>query len=293
GANPRLAALITEQIGDGWIADAGELRRLEPLADDAGFRARFREVKAANKQRLARHVAQRCGVHLPVDSMFDVHVKRIHEYKRQLMKLLHVVTLYDRLRSGHAEDQVPRSVVFAGKAAPGYAMAKLIVKLIHDVAATVNRDPAIGDRLKLVFLPNYSVSEAQLIIPAADLSEQISLAGTEASGTGNMQLALNGALTIGTLDGANIAIADAAGAENFFAFGRGVVEIEQLRDQYAPRRMYETDDELRRTLDMIGNGTFSPDAPERFRPIVDSLLNDDRFFLLADYGFYRRRQEDA
>jgi len=204
-----------------------------------------------------------------------------------MLKLLHAVALYDRLKSGRVADAVPRTVIFAGKAAPGYAMAKLVIKLINDVAAVVNADPSVRDRLKVVFVPNYCVSEAEIIIPAADLSEQISTAGTEASGTGNMKLALNGALTVGTLDGANIEIAEAVGPEHFFAFGLTVEEAAaRRRDGYDPRAVYEANAELRAVLDMIGRGVFSPDEPDRFRPIVDGLLQHDPFLVLADFADY-------
>jgi starch phosphorylase len=224
--------------------------------------------------------------------LVDVHVKRIHEYKRQLLKLLHAITLFERIRSGRDGGAVSRTIVFAGKAAPGYAMAKLIIKLIHDVADVINNDPVVDGRLRLLFLPDYSVSEAQIILPAADLSEQISTAGTEASGTGNMKLALNGALTIGTLDGANIEIAEAVGRDNFFGFGHTVQEVAALRAAgYRPREYYEADPALRRAIDMIANGAFSPDERDRFRPIVDNLLGSDPFLVLADYGLYLICQE--
>jgi starch phosphorylase len=291
-ANPALAALITSRIGSTWLGNLAELDRLAAFADDAGFRKEFRAVKHANKERLATHAMGRRDVSLDPASLFDVHVKRIHEYKRQLLKLLHTITLYNRIRA--RQDTVPRTVIFAGKAAPGYAMAKLIVKLINDVADVINRDPAIGNRLRLLFLPDYGVSEAQVIVPAADLSEQISTAGTEASGTGNMKLALNGALTIGTLDGANIEIADAVGHENFFAFGLTVEGVAGLRARgHQPRAHYESNEELRRVIDMIGGGAFSPHEPDRFRPIVDSLLRTDHYLLLADYGDYIARQADV
>ncbi len=293
-ANPALAALISSRIGPNWLGDLGALERLVDLADDPEFRHEFGAVKHANKERLARHAARRCDVSPAPASLFDVHVKRIHEYKRQVLKLLHAITLYNRLRDGRDGDSVPRTVVFAGKAPPGYAMAKLIVKLIHDVAEVINTDPDIDDRLKVLFLPDYSVSEAQIIVPAAELSEQISTAGTEASGTGNMKLALNGALTIGTLDGANVEVAQAVGRDNFFAFGLTAEDVDRLRAEgYRPRAYYETNAELRTALDMIARGAFSPDEPERFRPIVDSLLGSDRFLVLADYEPYLARQADV
>jgi starch phosphorylase len=284
-ANPALAELITERIGAGWLTSLDELGRLAAFADDAEFRRAFAAIKRANKAAFARHAHFKTGVAVDPESLFDVHVKRIHEYKRQLLKLLHAVALYNRLRAGG--DIVPRTIVFAGKAAPGYAMAKLIIRLINDVARAVNADPAIGDRLKIVFVPNYSVSEAERIMPAADLSEQISTAGTEASGTGNMKLTLNGALTIGTLDGANIEIADAVGREHFFAFGLDVAQVERLRrDGYDPRAVYAANGELRAALDLIDGGHFSPDEPDRYRPVIDSLLGRDHFLVLADFADY-------
>ena len=285
--NPSLAALITSRIGPNWQHDLDELEGLVELADDPEFRTQFRAIKEDNKRRLAAHAHKRLGIMPSVDSLFDIHVKRIHEYKRQLLKLLHVITLYNRIREGRASQTLPRTVIFAGKAAPGYVMAKLIVKLMHDVANRINNDPAIGDKLKLLFLPNYGVSEAQIIIPAANLSEQISMAGTEASGTSNMKFALNGALTIGTFDGANIEISEAVGRENFFAFGLTVDGIERLMTRgYDPRVVYEHNGELRKVLDMIAEGFFSPTEPTRFKPIIDSLLYSDRFLVLADYESY-------
>ncbi len=289
-ANPRLTALITGHLGDGWLKDLDALAGVAPLADDAAFRAAFRAAKQANKQDLARQIRDRLGVAVDAESLFDVHVKRIHEYKRQLLNVLHVVTCYNRLRAG--TDSVPRTVLFAGKAAPGYARAKLVIHLINAVADVVNHDPAVRERLKVVFIPNYDVTTAADIIPAADLSEQISTAGTEASGTGNMKLALNGALTLGTLDGANVEIRDAVGADNIFIFGHNVEEVARLRREgYDPWHYYRENAELRQALDMIAAGYFSHDDPGRFRPLVDDLLNGDPFLLLADYGGYIACQE--
>jgi starch phosphorylase len=291
-ANPALAELISTRIGSNWLGKLDDLIRLADFADDPEFQQQFLAVKKANKERLARHALARCGFASSPDSLVDVHVKRIHEYKRQLLKLLHAITLFERIRSGRDGGAVSRTIVFAGKAAPGYAMAKLIIKLIHDVADVINNDPVVDGRLRLLFLPDYSVSEAQIILPAADLSEQISTAGTEASGTGNMKLALNGALTIGTLDGANIEIAEAVGRDNFFGFGHTVQEVAALRAAgYRPREYYEADPALRRAIDMIANGAFSPDERDRFRPIVDNLLGSDPFLVLADYGLYLICQE--
>ena len=294
-ANPGLAGLITSRIGDGWVKDLDQLKRLVPLADDAGFRAEFAAAKRANKERLAALVRRRLGLDVDVDSLFDVHVKRMHEYKRQLLNLLHVVTLYNRLRATPSGDAVARTVIFGGKAAPGYAVAKLIIKLINDVADIVNHDPRLGGRLKVVFMPNYDVSTAEDIIPAADLSEQISTAGTEASGTGNMKLALNGALTIGTLDGATIEIRDEVGQDNIFIFGLTAEEVGRLRaGGYRPLDVYHAQPELKQALDMIGSGYFSPDEPERFRPVVDALLqHGDQYLVLADYASYLACQRDV
>ena len=291
-ANPELSKLITEHIGPGWVTDLEQLRGLEPLADDPEFRARFRAVKRANKERLRRIISEQCGVGLDPDSLFDVQVKRIHEYKRQLLNVLHVITLYNRLRQNPGASSVPRSVVFAGKAAPGYIMAKRVIKLINDVADIVNNDPAVGGRLKVIFIPNYNVSSAELIIPACDLSQQISAAGTEASGTGNMKLALNGALTIGTLDGANVEIREQVGEENVFIFGLTVNEAEAARSGgYNPWDRYHSNADLRQVLDMIRSGYFSPAQPDLHVPVVDSLLNGDPYLLLADYAPYIECQD--
>ena len=287
-ANPLLARLISSHIGCDWIKDLTQLKNLTPLAEDAYFCAEFASAKRANKERFAEFMQQNYKISINVDSLFDVQIKRIHEYKRQLLNLLHVVTLYNRIRHNPGADYVPRTIIFGGKAAPGYVMAKLIIKLINDVADIVNNDPIVGSRLKVVFVPNYNVSSAEIIIPAADLSEQISTAGTEASGTGNMKLALNGALTIGTLDGANVEIRDEVGADNIFIFGLTTDGVSRLReDGYNPKDYYQANHELREVLDMIGSGFFSLDEPNRFKPIVDSLLHHgDHYLLLADYASY-------
>jgi starch phosphorylase len=286
-ANPLLSKLITSHIGDGWLKNLDELKKLIPLADDAEFQQQFAEVKQQNKQRFAAMVRQKLGIELNVDSLFDVQIKRIHEYKRQLLNLLHVITLYNRIRHNPQQDFVPRTVIFAGKAAPGYAMAKLIIRLINDVADVIDNDPAIGNRLKVVFVPNYDVTNAEHIIPACDLSQQISTAGTEASGTGNMKMALNGALTIGTLDGANVEIREEVGEDNIFIFGMTVEEVTDLRRRgYQPVDYYNGNAELREVIDMIGCGYFSPDDCQRYLPIVDKLLSQDYFMLLADYTSY-------
>jgi starch phosphorylase len=294
-ANPGLAALITERLGRGWLADLTELRRLAPLADEADFRRRFRDVKRANKAALAALIQERVGIAVDSQALFDVQVKRMHEYKRQLLNVLHVITRYIRIRDGQNQNGVPRVVLFSGKAAPGYAAAKLIIHLIHRVADVVNHDPAIGDRLKVVFLPDYNVSNAERIIPACDLSEQISTAGMEASGTGNMKLALNGALTIGTLDGANIEIKDEVGDDNIFIFGLTADEVAaRRRDGYEPRAIYESNIELKRVIDLLASGFFSADDVDRFRPVTDSLLaHGEPFMVCADYASYVSAQERA
>jgi starch phosphorylase len=294
--NPWLSDLISSRIGVGWVRDLDQLRGIAAHADDAEFRAAWRGAKNASKQRLADFVHRTMGVELDPAALFDVQVKRIHEYKRQTLALLHAVWLYRRIRAG-AETRVPRVLVFAGKAAPGYAMAKRIIRLINDVAATINADPVVARHLKVLFLPNYGVSLAQIIIPAADLSEQISTAGSEASGTGNMKLALNGALTIGTLDGANIEIREAVGAENLFAFGLTEEEVEaRRRAGYRPRDCLHADPELADTLTALSAGELSPSGPEAAREVVATLLERDPYLVLADFAAYRdcqRRVEAA
>lgn len=293
-ANPELSALISKHIGSGWQTDLSRLRELEPLADNPEFRTAFRQMKMDRKGRLHQLAEWRTGIVFNSHALYDVQVKRIHEYKRQLLNLLHVITLYNRLREGRVSDPVPRIVIFAGKAAPGYEMAKLIIKLINDVSDVVNNDPLLHDQLKVVFIPNYDVSTAMEIIPAADLSEQISTAGMEASGTGNMKLSLNGALTIGTLDGANIEIREEVGEENFFLFGMTAEEVEQLkRNGYEPAVYYRENSELKQTIDQIANGFFSPGAPNRYRSLVDQLVNHDPFMVLADYADYVRCQGEV
>ncbi len=291
-ANPELSGLVSEALGDSWITDLDRLAELAPLAEDAAFRARFRAAKQANKARLATLIAQHTGLQIQDDVLFDVQIKRIHEYKRQLLNLLHVITLYNRIRLAPDDGYVPRVCLFAGKAAPSYALAKLVIRLINDVADVVNNDPAVGDRLRVLFVQNYDVSTAADIIPAADLSEQISLAGTEASGTGNMKLALNGALTIGTLDGANIEIRERVGAENFFAFGLDTAGAARMREaNYRPASIYHEDERLQQALDMVCTGYFSPEEPTRYRGLVDRLLDGgDRFLVLADFAAYLETQ---
>jgi len=292
--NPGLAALISGRIGEGWITDLDQLRKLEPLTDDEDFLREWAAVKLANKERLAEYILQTCGGVVSPDSMFDVQVKRIHEYKRQLLSLLHVITLYHRLRADPSLKSPPRTVIFAGKAAPSYFKAKLIIKLINSVAEVVNTDKQVGDRLKVAFIPNYGVSVAEKIIPASDLSEQISTAGTEASGTGNMKFAINGALTIGTLDGANIEIMEEVGRENIFIFGMTAEEVEREKScpSCSPRQVYLAEPEIRRTVDSLVDGTFSPKEPDLFRPIFDGLLDPgDPYLLLKDLKGYLACQQ--
>jgi len=287
-SNPQLAKLITTHIGDRWVSHLeDELRRLEPLADDPAFQREWRKVKAENKRALAAVIKDRTGVVVDPDSLFDIQVKRLHEYKRQHLNVLYVVTLYNRLKAGRGAAVTPRTVIFGGKAAPGYMMAKLIIKLINAVADVVNRDPDVSNSLKVVFFPDFNVKNGQRVYPAADLSEQISTAGKEASGTGNMKFSMNGALTIGTLDGANVEIREAVGPDNFFLFGLTAEEVSELKARgYQPRGYYESSPELREALDLIGSGHFSNGDRDLFRPLVDSLLTRDDYLLLADYQAY-------
>ncbi len=290
-ANPGLTALIEKVIGDGFKKDLTQLQKIVPLADDADFRKAFATVKHANKVRLANKIEKATGVKLNTNSLFDVQIKRIHEYKRQLLNVLHVITLYNRIRNGE-KGITPRTIIFGGKAAPGYWMAKQIIRLINDVAAIVNEDVAVGDQLKVVYYPNYEVSAAEILFPGSDLSEQISTAGTEASGTGNMKMALNGALTIGTLDGANVEIKEEVGDENIFIFGLTTPEVAELKaNGYRPRDYYNNNNELKQVIDMIADGYFSIDEPSRYQPIVDNLLNNDQYLLLADFASYIEAQE--
>ncbi|MCK6387769.1 MAG: glycogen/starch/alpha-glucan phosphorylase [Zoogloea sp.] len=294
-ANPGLAALIDERLGPDWRRQLELLHGLRDYEHDTSFMASFRAIKRANKERLAAYVQKQLCITLNPDAMFDVHVKRMHEYKRQLLNVLHVVTRYQAIQANPGADWVPRVVIFAGKSASAYYFAKLVIRLINDVAATVNNDPRIGDRLKVVFIPNYRVSLAELIIPAADLSEQISTAGTEASGTGNMKLALNGALTIGTLDGANVEIREQVGADNIFIFGNTTDQVAEIRaGAYRPRAIYEADPQLKAALDAIRDGHFSPQQPDRYRDIYDALVNHgDHYLLLADYASYVATQHEV
>jgi starch phosphorylase len=287
--------LLTQHLGRAWENDLEELGRLTGAADDPEFRRQFRGIKRTNKQRLADEVKRRTGSAISVDSLFDVQVKRIHEYKRQLLNLLYVVTRYRRIRENPRAEVVPRTVIFAGKAAPGYAMAKSIIKLINNVARTIDADVLARGKLQVVFLPDYDVSLAQKIMPAADLSQQISTAGMEASGTGNMKLALNGALTIGTLDGANIEIRDHVGAENMFIFGLTADEVAAQRAAgYQPSRVLEGHAELASTLDLIASGHFSPGHPDDARAVIDRLLSPgEPFLVLADYAAYSKTQDEV
>jgi starch phosphorylase len=287
-SNPKLSALITSKIGDRWISDLeDELQRIEPFAVDPGFQSDWQEVKAGNKRALAGFIRERTGVAVDPQSLFDIQVKRLHEYKRQHLNVLYAITLYNQLKRASVTAVTPRTVIFGGKAAPGYRMAKLIIKLINSVAAVINQDPKVSEVLKVVFMPDFNVKNGQRVYPAADLSEQISTAGKEASGTGNMKFAMNGALTIGTLDGANVEIRDAVGHENFFLFGLTAEEVTKLKaNGYNPRERYETNSALREAIDLIASGFFSNGDGELFRPLVESLLNRDDYMLLADYQAY-------
>jgi starch phosphorylase len=297
-SNPKLSALITRHIGERWISNLeDELQHLEPLALDADFWRDWQTVKADNKRTLAGLVKERTGIIVDPHSLFDVQVKRIHEYKRQHLNVLYLVTLYNKLRRDYGAAGPPRTVIFGGKAAPGYRMAKLIIKLINAVALTINDDPVVSNMLKVVFLPDFNVKTAHRVYPAADLSEQISTAGKEASGTGNMKFAMNGAVTIGTLDGANVEIRDAVGHENFFLFGLTAEEVEKRKAEgYTPRSVYSSNPELRETLDLIASGFFSSGDRGLFQPLVDPLLARDDYMLLADYQSYvdcQQRVSDA
>jgi glycogen phosphorylase len=287
-ANPRLSALITARLGsERWLTDLERLRELETLAGDAEFREQWREVKQLNKLDLAAHALAAAGVTIDPGSLFDVMAKRLHEYKRQLLKVLHVITLYNRIKADPAAPMTPCAVIFGAKAAPGYQQAKRIIKLINSVAAVVNADPDVADRIKVVFLPDYNVSVAELVVAAGDLSEQISLAGKEASGTGNMKLALNGAVTVGTLDGANIEIRDRVGAGNFFLFGLTADEVTALQQAgYSPRTYYDNDTELKAAVDALVSGAFSGGDRQAFEPVIASLLNRDEYMVFADYRSY-------
>ncbi|MCH2047253.1 MAG: glycogen/starch/alpha-glucan phosphorylase [Trichodesmium sp. St16_bin4-tuft] len=293
-SNPKLALLITNKIGKNWINNLEEIQQLKQFVNDQEFRYNWNQIKYENKQDLATYIKQNIGVVVNPNSLFDIQVKRLHEYKRQLLNVFHIITLYNRIKENPDTDILHRTFIFGAKAAPGYSMAKLIIKLINAVAEIVNNDPDVRHRLKIVFIPNFSVSLGQQIYPAADLSEQISTAGKEASGTGNMKFSLNGALTIGTLDGANIEIREAVGADNFFLFGLTVEEVKALKYQgYNPQKYYNDNKELRQVIDRIASGYFSPGKPDLFQPLIVSLLEKDEYMLLADYQSYIDCQEEV
>ena len=291
-ANQPLARLIDDRIGRNWRRHLDQLSQLRPLASEPAFNNAVHLAKQQNKRRLADYIARELGIRVDPESLFDVQVKRMHEYKRQLLNLLHVISRYHQILANPQANWVPRTVIFAGKAASAYYMAKQVIRLINDVASVINSDPHVGNRLKLVFIPNYRVTLAELIIPAADLSEQISMAGTEASGTGNMKFALNGALTIGTWDGANIEIAENVGMENIFIFGNRTQQVSELRAHgYQPRRYYDNNYELKTAIDRIADGAFSPDEPQRYQDLTRNLLESDYYQLLADFPDYLAAQQ--
>jgi starch phosphorylase len=293
-SNPRLCKLLDSKIGDNWVKDLYELRKLEAFADDPEFRQQWRQMKQEIKQDVVDYIKQNIGINVDVNSMFDIQAKRFHEYKRQHLNVLHIITLYNRIKANPNVDITPRTFLFGGKAAPGYYMAKLIIKLINAVGDIVNRDPDVRDRLKVIFLKDFSVKFAQRIYPAAELSEQISTAGKEASGTGNMKFALNGALTIGTLDGANVEIREEVGAENFFLCGMTTEEVEALKAKgYKPWEYYQKDSELKLAIDRIASGFFSHGDPNLFKPLVDHLLGNDQYMLMADYRSYIDTQDQV
>jgi starch phosphorylase len=284
-----LSELLTASVGEKWVTDLSLLAGLEKFVDDPGFRAKFRDVKQHNKNHLARVILGQAGVKVDPTSLFDVQIKRIHEYKRQLLNVMRIIDQYLQLVDNGVEVKIPRTYVFAGKAAPGYWAAKQIIKLIHNVAAVVNADPRVGDRMKVAFLPDYRVSLAEVIIPAADISEQISTAGMEASGTGNMKLAMNGALTVGTLDGANIEILEEVGMENFYLFGLRAEEVEEMKRKglYHPQEYYAGNERTKAVIDSLANDRFAPQEPGLFRWIVDEIVyRGDRYFHLADLPSY-------
>jgi starch phosphorylase len=291
-ANPDLSTLITDTIGNGWTKNLDELKKLEPFVEDKEFCGRFREIKSNNKIRLLKSLEREFNLSFNPNFMLDCQVKRFHEYKRQLLNIFHVITLYNRIREGRVDDTfTPRVIMFSGKSAPGYFLCKLIIKLIHNVSEVVSAHPLVRDKLEVIFVPNYGVTLAQLIMPAAELSEQISTAGYEASGTGNMKFALNGALTIGTYDGANIEIREEVGEDNFFLFGLSPEEIFDARINYNPARYIEQNKELSQIMDQFAHGFFSPENPGLFQPIVDSILSGDKYCVLADYASFIECQE--
>ena len=300
-ANPELAKWITAHIGDQWLIDLSKLEKLAVYADDKQAQAEFMAIKRHNKERLAKYVLKHNGIKLNVDSIFDVMVKRLHEYKRQLMNILHVMYLYNQIKDHPEMEFYPHTFIFGAKAAAGYKTAKLTIKLINNVAEVINNDPSIQDKIKVVFIEDYKVSSAEVIIPAADFSEQISTASKEASGTSNMKLMVNGALTMGTMDGANVEIVQEVGAENAFIFGMSSDEVIALEhnNEYRPMDIFNNDQEIRRVLMQLVNGFYSPEDPELFRPLYDSLLNTnesdraDRYFILMDLRSYMKAQEEA
>ena len=293
-ANPFLSKIISDRIGENWVYDLNDLRKLEKFVDDPDFREEFRNAKWLTKKLLIDLIEENNGIKINAESMFDVQIKRFHEYKRQLLNVLHIITLYNRIKDNPKLEMVPRTIIFAGKAAPAYQMAKLIIKLINSVAEVVNNDPDVGNKLKVVFIPNYSVTLAEKIIPAADLSEQISMAGLEASGTGNMKFTLNGALTIGTMDGANIEIREEVGKENIFIFGLLADEVVKLKSSgYNPRTYYESNPALKKVIDMIATDYFSKNETGVFKSIIDSLLGTDYYCLFADYQAYVDAQDEV
>ncbi|AFH50564.1 Alpha-glucan phosphorylase [Ignavibacterium album JCM 16511] len=291
-ANPELSKLITSKIGEEWVRDLSQLKQIENFVDDAAFRKKWREVKMHNRRLLIDYIKNENNIDVNPDSIFDVQVKRFHEYKRQLLNVLHVITLYNRIKDNPKIKMVPRTVIFGGKAAPAYYAAKMVIKLINSVADVVNNDPDVGDKLKVVFLKNYSVTLAEKIIPASDLSEQISVAGLEASGTGNMKFAANGALTIGTMDGANIEIREEVGEENIFIFGLLAEEVVELKAKgYNPRKYYESNPSLKRVIDMIASNYFNPKEPGIFNDMINGLMNVDYYCVFADYQSYIDTQD--
>ena len=293
GCNPGLRALLNETIGENWVIDLEQLERIAPLADDAAFRDRFMAVKRENKERLTRWIADEMGLAVSPDALFDIQIKRIHEYKRQLMNALETAALANAIRRNPDADWTPRVKIFGGKAAPAYIDAKNIIRLINDIAASINNDPVIGDRLKVVYPANYNVTMAEMLIPAADLSEQISTAGKEASGTGNMKFALNGAVTIGTLDGANVEICERVGEDNIFIFGMTADEVIAARDGYRTSDYINRSPILTEVIQQIASGFYSPGDQHRHRPVVDKLLRDDWFMVAADFDAYWARQRDV
>ncbi|MCX5804513.1 MAG: glycogen/starch/alpha-glucan phosphorylase [Proteobacteria bacterium] len=293
-SNPLLSGLITEAIGEEWLKNLEELKRLEPFADDKTFCKQFSRIKSLNKGALNDYLYKAFWLSLSPDFFLDCQIKRFHEYKRQLLNILHVITIFNRIKEGKIDKKFsPRIVLFAGKSAPGYFICKLIIKLIHNVSAACEADPVVSDKLRVIFVPNYDVSLAQRIMPAAELSEQISTAGYEASGTGNMKFTLNGALTIGTLDGANVEIREEVGKDNFFLFGHNTEELVAMRSSYNPRQYYEENLELKKVIDQIQGGYFSPDMPQLFHPVINPLLEHDTYFVLADYASYIQCQDEV